>query len=775
MAKRTRSRQSRSREPRNSSRKWWQSLLLLGLKCLLVVIPLVFMGSVYVDSLVREKFEGQKWAIPAKVYARPLELYPDQPFSAKGLTDALRVLGYQQAEAIAKPGQFRQADNTVEFRTRGFAFADQTEPSQSLSLAFGDKGIQRITDSNGKEKSLVRLEPLLIGSLYPGRHEDRLLIRLNEMPPVMLAGLVAVEDRYFMDHHGLSIRGILRAMWTNATAGGLVQGGSTITQQLVKNFYLSSERTLSRKVLEVWMSLLLELHYSKHDILETYLNEVYLGQEGSRAIHGFGLASQYFFRQPLSELKLHQMALLVGMVKGPSYYDPWRHEVRAIERRRVVLDVMLDQGIISRAEYDWANNQPLGVGDSSSSRPGVYPAFLDLVHRQLKSDYRDEDLLSEGLQVFTTIDPQVQWLAEHTLTEGIEKLEKSYKALTDGALQGAVVVTNPGNGEILAMVGDRNPKFPGFNRAVDAKRPVGSLLKPFVFLSAIESKNFSLASMIDDEPVKWRNANGTYWQPQNYDHKYHGKTAIYDVLANSYNQPTARVGLQVGVKHLVDVMQRGGVQTELEPLPSLLLGAIGLSPLEVASLYQTVPADGFTLPLRAIRDVYTAEGKPIKRYGLEMEQRFDAAHIQEIRYGMEAVLREGTARAAYDRFPFGMHLAGKTGTTDDMRDSWFAGFSANYNAVVWVGRDDNGKTPLTGALGALPIWTNLMLALPNQSLAPPAHSNIDWQWIDRASGNRTDEGCTGSRRLPIDRRGVQPDYVPCGGHGNSLLQQFLNN
>jgi penicillin-binding protein 1B len=734
----------------------------------------VLLGSIYVDSLVRAKFEGRKWAIPAKVYARPLELYPGQPFSAKGMADALTVLGYQPAEAAGKPGQFRLAGNRVELKTRGFAFADQPEPSRWVRLEFDGKGIARVSDADGKDIPLLRLEPLMIGSLYPGEHEDRLLIRLEEMPPVMLAGLVATEDRYFMEHHGMSIRGIARAMVTNVMAGQLVQGGSTITQQLVKNFYLTSERTLSRKILEVWMAVLLEMHYSKREILETYLNEVYLGQEGGRAIHGFGLASQQFFRQPLGELKLHQMALLIGMVKGPSYYDPWRKPERARERRRVVLATMLDQGIISSAEYEWANAQPLGVGEGSKARIGVYPAFLELVRRQLKTDYKDEDLLSEGLQVFTTIDPQVQWLAEQSLKEGIGKLEKSFKSIGEGMLQGAVVVTNPANGEIVALVGDRYPKYHGFNRAVDARRPVGSLLKPFVFLAALESGRYTLATQVEDTPLTWRAAGSKPWQPKNYDGKQHGNVAIYDALAHSYNLVTARVGLQVGVKSLIDIARRAGVQAPLEEVPSLLLGAGGMSPLEVAGLYQSLPADGFTLPLRAIRDVYTADGKPLKRYGLEMQQAFDPAHVQQIAWAMEAVLREGTARAAYERFPFGLHLAGKTGTTDDQRDSWFAGFSGNYNAVVWVGRDDNNKMPLTGATGALPIWTNLMAQLPNQSLPTPSHANIEWQWIDRATGNRTDEGCSGSRRLPIDRRNTQPPYVPCGGRGPAgwLNQMF---
>ena len=758
------------------NRRWWVSLLIFTAKCAAVVIPFVLLASVYVDSLVRNKFEGRKWTIPAKVYAKPLELYPGQPFSAKGMTDALTLLGYQASSAAGFPGQYHHAGDSVEMHTRGFAFADQPEPSRRVRLEFNSSGIAQIYDKDGKALPLLRLEPLMIGSLYSGKHDDRLLVKLEDVPPVMLAGLVATEDRYFMDHHGVSLRGIARALWINIAAGGLVQGGSTITQQLVKNFYLNSERTLSRKILEVWMSVLLEVHYSKREILETYINEVYFGQEGGRSINGFGLASQQFFRQPLNELKLHQMALLIGMVKGPSYYNPWRNPERATERRRVVLGTMLDQGVISQAEYDWADKQPLAVGGGNQSRIGVYPAFLELVRRQLNAEYKDEDLLTEGLKIFTTIDPQVQWLAEQSLQNGISKLEKSYKALgaTKGQLQGAVVVTNPANGEVVALVGDRNPKFSGFNRAIDANRPVGSLLKPFIFLSALESEKYSLATQVDDSPLSWRNANGSWWRPQNYDGKSHGNVSLLETLAHSYNLATARVGLQVGVKPLINVIRRAGVQTELDPVPSLLLGAGGMSPLEVARLYQMLASGGFTLPIRTIRDVYTADGKPIKRYGLEMEQTVDAAYTQEITWAMQAVLREGTARAAYDRLPFGLRLAGKTGTTDSQRDSWFAGFSANYNTVVWVGRDDNQKMPLTGATGALPIWINLMASLPNQTLPEPSHANIEWQWIDEASGNRTDEGCSGASRMPIDRRSPQPAYVSCRGRSPvNWLDQFL--
>jgi penicillin-binding protein 1B len=337
-----------------------------------------------------------------------------------------------------------------------------------------------------------------------------------------------------------------------------------------------------------------------------------------------------------------------------------------------------------------------------------------------------------------------------------------------------VVITSPGNGEVLALVGDRNPQYTGFNRALDARRPVGSLLKPFVFLAALESQRYSLATQVDDGPVRWQTANKTYWQPQNYDHKDHGQVALIDALAHSYNQVTARIGLQVGVKRLVEIIRRAGVNAPIEEVPSLILGAGGMTPVEVAELYQVIPAVGFTLPLRSIREVYTAEGKALKRYGLEMEQRFDPAHIQLISFAMESVIREGTAKSAYDAFPFGTRLAGKTGTTDDQRDSWFGGFSVNYNTIVWVGQDNNGKTPLTGATGALPIWTSIMSKLPNESLPQPTDTNIEWQWIDRASGARTDDSCTGARRLPIDKRGAQPTFVPCNGKA-TWLPDFLRH
>lgn len=754
---------------------WRKHALLLLLKCLLVAAPFIVLITVYLDTQVRHKFEGRKWAIPAKVYARPMEIYPGQALPRAELLRALDVLGYHASNAADKPGLFSLENAAVVFVSRGFRFADQTERSHWFRVIFDGNGVAEIRDNQGQAIPLVRLEPLLIGSLYPGEHEDRLLIRLEEMPPVMLAGLVAVEDRYFMDHHGFSWRGVLRALVTNLTAGGLVQGGSTITQQLVKNFYLTSERTLTRKLTEVWMALLLEYHYDKKAILETYLNEVYLGQEGNRAIHGFGLASQYYFRQPLAELKLHQMALMIGLVKGPSYYDPWRHPERCRERRQVVLDVMRDQGIISQAERDWANQQSLGVGTIGNSRPGIYPAFLELVRRQLKSDYRDEDLLSEGLQVFTTVDPLVQQVAEQQLRDGIEKIEKIYaKKIASGKLQGAVVVTNPSNGEVLAAVGDRQPQYVGFNRALDAKRPVGSLLKPFVFMAALESQRYSLATMVDDGPVKWRNANGSWWQPRNYDHENHGTVAILDALAHSYNQVTARVGLQLGADTLLELIRKAGVHARLDAVPSLILGAGGMTPLEVAALYQVLPADGFVLPLRAIREVYTANGQPIKRYGLDMEKRFDTTTVQLTGWAMRAVIREGTAKAAHDAFPFGMALAGKTGTTDDQRDSWFAGFSSNFNTVVWIGRDDNAATPLTGATGALPIWTGIMSHLPNQTLPEPSDTHVSWQWIDRNSGTRTDDACPGARRLPLDTRGPQPPYVACAGK-NSWLPHFSND
>ncbi|MFZ3183914.1 MAG: penicillin-binding protein 1B, partial [Pseudomonas sp.] len=619
-----------------------------------------------------------------------------------------------------------------------------------------------LTRAGGASLAVARLEPLLVGGLYPAHHEDRILIKLEQAPPYLLQTLVAIEDREFFNHHGVSPKSIARAFWVNATAGQLRQGGSTLTQQLVKNFYLSNERSLSRKLNEAMMALLLELHYSKNEILEAYLNEVFLGQDGQRAVHGFGLASQFMFSQPMSELKLHQVALLVGIVKGPSYYNPRRFPERALERRNLVLDVLAEQGVVTPEQAGIAKKQPLGVTQRGSLADSSYPGFLDLVKRQLRQDYRDEDLTEEGLRIFTSFDPILQLKAEAALAETLKRLSAGRGKSVD-EVEAAMLVTSPETGEVQALIGSRQPRFAGFNRVLDAVRPIGSLIKPAVYLTALERPSqYSLTSWLSDAPFSVKGQDGQVWKPQNYDHQAHGNVFLYQALANSYNLSTAKLGLELGVPTVLKTLERLGVSREFPAYPSMLLGAGSLTPMEVAGMYQTLANGGFNTPLRGIRSVLTAEGEPLKRYPFQIQQRFDPGAIYLVQNAMQRVMREGTGRSVYSQLPASLTLAGKTGTSNDSRDSWFAGFSQDLLAVVWLGRDDNGKTPLTGATGALQVWTGFMRKADPLPLDMPLPDNVIQAWIDPRTGQGSDPSCSGAQQMPYIRGSEPTPGSACG-------------
>lgn len=749
---------SRSRKkPSRASGSWLGWLLKLGLAGLVVLAALM----VYLDAEVKERFSGKRWTVPAKVYARPLELFSGLKLSREDFLAELQALGYRRTAKVQGPGEMSISGNQVELHTRGFQFYEGAEAAQDLRVSFAGNQVVGLRGAAGGELAVARLEPLLIGGLYPAHNdEDRILIQLDEAPPYLLDTLIAVEDRDFYQHHGVSPKSIARALWVNTTSGALVQGGSTLTQQLVKNFFLSNERSLVRKGTEALMALLLELHYDKRQILEAYLNEVFLGQDGQRAIHGFGLASQYFFGQPLSELRLPQVALLVGMVKGPSYYNPRRYPERALERRNLVLDLLAAQGVASAEAVALAKKAPLGVSDRGSMANTSYPAFLDMVKRQLRKDYRDEDLTGEGLRVFTSLDPILQSKAEQAMAETFKRL--GGRKGVDG-VETAMVVANPQTGEVQALIGSRQPRFAGFNRALDAQRPIGSLIKPAVYLTALERPSqYTLTTRVHDEPFSIKAADGQVWEPKNYDHQAHGEIFLYEGLAHSYNLSTAKLGLELGVPSVLKTVTRLGVEQDWPAYPSMLLGAGALSPLQVAGMYQTLASGGFNTPLRGIRSVLDATGQPLKGYPYEVQQRFDPGAIRLLQEAMRRVMREGTARSVYNQLPVALSLAGKTGTSNDSRDSWFAGFGQDLLAVVWMGRDDNGKTPLTGASGALQLWTGFMRRAAPLSLDSALPDNVTLAWVDAYSGQGSDPSCPGAVQMPYIRGSEPPAGMPCG-------------
>ena len=737
-------------------RPWLGWAIKLGLVGLVVLA--VF--AVYLDAVVQEKFSGKRWTVPAKVYARPLELFVGQKLAKDDFLKELDALGYRRESAVAGPGGVSVAGNNIELHSRGFQFYESTEPSQRVRVRFSGDYVAGLTQAGGGNLAVARLEPLLIGGLYPAHQEDRVLIKLEQVPPYLVETLVAIEDREFFNHFGVSPKGIARAVWINATAGQLRQGGSTLTQQLVKNFYLTNERTLVRKATEAMMAVLLELHYDKKDILEAYLNEVFLGQDGQRAVHGFGLASQYFFSQPLSELKLDQVALLVGMVKGPTYYNPRRNPERALERRNLVLDVLAAQGVASVEEVDAAKQKPLGITRRGSLADSSFPAFLDLVKRQLREDYQEQDLTEEGLRIFTSFDPIMQLKAESALAGTLKRLS-GRKGVDQ--VEAGMVVTSPESGEVQAIIGSRQPRFAGFNRALDAVRPIGSLIKPAIYLTALERPSqYTLTSLLEDQPFSIKGQDGQVWRPQNYDRKAHGTIYLYQGLVNSYNLSTAKLGLEIGVPEVLKTLNRLGVEQEWPAYPSMLLGAGGLSPMSVASMYQTLANGGFNTPLRGIRAVLTAEGEPLKRYPYQIQQRFDSGAIYLLQNAMQRTMSEGTGRSVYSQLPRSLALAGKTGTSNDSRDSWFAGFSQDVLAVVWLGRDDNGPTPLTGATGALQVWTDFMRQADPLPLDMPVPDNVVLAWVDASSGQGTDPSCPNAVQVPYIR-GSQPVAGPACG------------
>jgi penicillin-binding protein 1B len=742
-----------------------KALVSAAWKLLLVLLVLASVLVLYLNALVATTFSGRKWELPARVYARPLELYPGLALKAEDFEHELELLGYKPVKQVDAPGEMRRNGPRFDIFSRSFAFPAEKVSAQPLTLRFAGGRLASL-HSGSRKLDLQRLEPVQIGGIYPRHQEDRLLLQLKEVPISLRQGLLAIEDRGFSDHWGVSPTGIARASLANYRAGRVVQGGSTLTQQLVKNYYLSRERSLFRKATEAVMALLLEANFSKDEILEAYINEVYLGQDGPRAIHGFGLASRHYFDLPLDELGIQQQALLVGMVKGPSLYNPLRHPERALERRNVVLSVMRQQGVINEAQAAVTSAMPLGL----STRPRVmnsYPAFLDLVRRQLRRDYREEDLGSLGLSIFTSFDPILQRQAEQSIQQVLDQLDKG------GELQTALVVTSFGNGEVKALLGGRRPRFAGFNRALDALRPVGSLIKPAVYLTALEqSQEYTLATVLRDEPMQVPIEGGDAWQPRNFDRKSHGRVLLHKALSLSYNQATAQLGLDLGIDAVQDTVRRLGVDRPVPAVPAMLLGAGALAPIDIAAMYQTIAAGGFTLPLHTIRDIVDARGEVLQRFPLHYDRAVSVEAMHLLHYALREVTEEGTGKGVRRYLGPDFHVAGKTGTTNGNRDSWFAGFSGDLLAVSWIGRDDNGSTGLTGAGGALKIWGHFMARASRAPLQYRVPQGIEHFWIDEQTGKLSAKRCEGARLMPFIEGSQPREHVQCIKRGNPVLEWF---
>jgi len=719
------SKKSTERSTRSSRKRIWSLSRVLQLMVIAVCLCAAYVS--WLDYRIHTEFEGRRWSIPARVYARPHDIYIGQELARAGLDRTLRANNYQLRPNLTGPGQYRRIANGYEIYLRAFDYWDgQVAAGRYMIEASGGQVTRIVEVDSGEVLPVVRMDPELIGKIYPDHNEDRVLVGLNDVPPFLVQALLAVEDHDFYRHVGLDLRGIFRAFWVNLQSGELTQGGSTLTQQLVKNFFLTRERTFTRKVNEMIMAMLLERRYEKNEILLAYLNEVYLGQDKARGIHGFGSASEFYFNRPLAELREDQLALLAGLVRGASYYNPRRYPDRALSRRNLVLNAMLGQGYLDTDSAQTLKDRSLEISERPGGVQSKYPAFLELARRQLLQDYQVGDLQNEGLRIYTTLDPSLQDHLDQAVEKRLAGLEQQ-NTLKPGSLESASVLVEISNGEVLALSGGRDPAQAGFNRALDAKRPIGSLIKPFIYLTALSYPDrYNLLSVLADTKLSIKQPDGSVWEPNNYDHTSHGPVSLMESMIHSYNLATVRLGLNTGLDNIIRTLAQAGLDTPVNPYPSLLLGAVDLSPYTVAQMYQTIANGGYLVPLNAIREVLDNEGEPLQRHDLNIVQALDQTPVYLTNYLLTKVVELGTAHQLSTSLGPGMVLAGKTGTTNESRDSWYAGYGDNVLAITWLGRDDNLPTPFTGASGAMLIWSNIMKPISIRPLTLVEPETISW-------------------------------------------------
>lgn len=734
-------RKGKGKKGKPRGKRGWFWLLL---KLLIVFIVLLAIYGVYLDQKIRSRIDGKVWQLPAAVYGRMVNLEPEMTISKNEMVKLLEATQYRQVTKMTRPGEFTVQAKSIEMIRRPFDFPDSKEGQVRARLTFDGDHIDTIENmENNRQFGFFRLDPRLITMLSSPNGEQRLFVARNGFPDLLVDTLLATEDRHFYEHDGVSLYSIGRAVLANLTAGRTVQGASTLTQQLVKNLFLSSERSYWRKANEAYMAVLMDARYSKDRILELYMNEVYLGQSGDNEIRGFPLASLYYFGRPVEELSLDQQALLVGMVKGASIYNPWRNPKLALERRNLVLRLLQQQQVIDQELYDMLSARPLGV----QPRGGVIspqPAFMQMVRQELQAKLGDKVKDLSGVKIFTTFDSVAQDAAEKAAVEGIPALKKQRK-LSD--LETAMVVVDRTTGEVRAMVGGAEPQFAGYNRAMQARRSIGSLAKPATYLTALSQPNqYRLNTWIADAPIALRQPNGQVWSPQNDDKQYSGQVMLVDALTRSMNVPTVNLGMALGLPAVTDTWLKLGVpKDQLHPVPAMLLGALNLTPIEVAQAFQTIASGGNRAPLSALRSVIAEDGTPLYQSFPQAERAVPAQAAYMTLWTMQQVVQRGTGRQLGAKYP-GLHLAGKTGTTNNNVDTWFAGIDGREVVITWVGRDNNQPTKLYGASGAMSIYQRY---LANQSPVPltltPPEDIVD-MGVDQ-SGNFVCGG--GMRSVPV--------------------------
>jgi penicillin-binding protein 1B len=752
----------------------WRLRLPLGLAAFAFGV-FVAVWLIRLDRTVVARFEGRTFQVPSVVLSEPSVLYPGLDWKRGDLVGTLSRLGYRRVRDVRpEAGQYEWSGDRIRLHLRAFEHPTRSEPARKLVIGLRGSRIVSLSDARGEPQGAVALEPETVGLYYGPDREQRELVRLDDLPPALVDAILAVEDQRFASHSGVDPRRIAGALLANLEAGGITQGGSTLTQQLVKNFFLEPERTYTRKLQEAAMALLVEWHFEKPEILEAYLNEIYLGQRGATAVHGMGQAARLYFGKSATELDLAECALLAAIIQSPNANSPFRNPDRALERRNLVLDLMHRQGRIDASSWRRAKDRPLLVAEvTPDSRDARY--FMAALQRQLPEHYDRDALASEGLRIHATVDLRLQRIAATALREGLEALEKRHARIRreDPArrVQGCVVALRPQTGEVLALVGGRDFGVSQFDRCSQARRPAGSVFKPFVYIAALEGapagNGITLASFLSDEPLQVSTPSGV-WAPQNYDHQFHGRVPVRTALERSLNVATARLAQEIGIERVVRVARRLGIESDLPEVPSLALGTADVSPLEMARAYATLASGGVRPVVRTFDEVVDAEGRLVERRRLDFERVLDEGTAYLATSLLEGVIQRGTGRGLA-RYGLSGPIAGKTGTSDEERDAWFIGFTPELVVAVWVGFDEPQSLGLSGSSAALPIFARVVHEATGGELRgaflPP--QGVERVAIDPATGARALAACPRRRQEYFLAGTVPEETCPSFGFARS--------
>lgn len=729
------------------------------------------------DKEVTERFRTHQWTFPSKIYSDGMLLYPGMDVEASGLAHRLDELGYHAVDAVpSRRGEYHidKSQGVFDLYLYDLPYPSPEAAGRPIRMTLAGTAIDKITEaSTGAESFSVELGGSLLSGLYKDVWEERHVVKLDQVSPMLLRAIIDVEDQRFYEHRGVDPIGVARAVWTNLHSGHLLQGGSTLTQQLMKNMFLTSERKWQRKLREAAMALIVEFRFSKEEILERYINEIYLGQRGIQGIFGVWQASHFYFSKEPSDLTFSEMATLAGLISAPNKYSPYRNPERSKERRNFALVKMLEQGDITPEQFEAAVREPL-ITSAPTIRTHAAPYFVDFVRNELEQTYPGSVLTEAGLTIHTSLDPYLQDSAEQAVREGIAKLEKQYPRLRSNdpknQLQMCLIAVQPQTGAIRAMIGGRDYRATQFNRCTQARRQPGSVFKPFTFLAAFEQTRdwtnpILPTTRLEDTPFTWTfDRDRKSWTPANYKKQYYGTVTARQALEKSLNAATTRLAHEVGLPAIIEVARRMGIESPLPPFPSIVLGSAEVTPFEVASAFSVLANEGLRAAPLSIRKVFAKDGNPIERHPMEVEQIIAPETAYLVTHLMEGVIERGTARRARS-MGFTRPAAGKTGTTDDYRDAWFVGFTPNLLTVVWVGFDHRTDLHLAGGEAALPTWVEFMKQAsvdqpPTPFVPPPGTVLVR---IDPDSGMLATPQCPHT----LDEAfydGQQP-VAPCPIHG----------